>query len=95
MHRDIVSVAPPGSKIIGSNEKCECQAVVIPGRVLCVQGHPEFNQPVVEFLLDNRYHMGLFAKEVYDEALPHAADEHDGVKVAEGILNFICDTTSS
>lgn len=94
MHRDIVTVAPSGATIIGSNEKCECQAFVIPGRVLCVQGHPEFNQPVVEFLLENRFHKGLFGQDVFDEAYPRAADEHDGVKVAEGILNFISNTGS-
>jgi GMP synthase-like glutamine amidotransferase len=89
-----VIVAPPDARIIGSNAKCECQAFVIPGRVLCVQGHPEFNRPVVEFLLDNRYHKGLFSKDVYDEAFPHAGEEDDGIKVGEGILNFICNTTS-
>jgi hypothetical protein len=56
-----------------------------------MQGHPEFNQVIVEFLLDNRFGKGLFSKEVFDEAFPHAAEEHDGVKVAEGIMNFILD----
>ena len=54
-------------------------------------GHPEFNQAIVEFLLDNRLGKGLVSKEVFDEAFPHAAEEHDGVKVAEGIMNFILD----
>ena len=38
MHRDIVSVPPPAAVIIGSNENCECQAMIIPDRVLSVQG---------------------------------------------------------
>ena len=54
-----------------------------------ISGHPEFNQAIVEFLLCNRYLKGLFSREVYEEAFPHAAEEHDGVKVAEGIMNFI------
>lgn len=41
--------------------------------------------------MDNRHVRGLFSREVYDEAFPHAAEEHDGVKVAEGIMNFILD----
>jgi GMP synthase-like glutamine amidotransferase len=100
MHRDIVTVAPEGSVIIGSNDNCECQALIIPERVLSVQGtsliysmltsgHPEFNQAIVEFLLENRFGKGLFGKDVFDEALPHAADEDDGIKVGEGIMNFI------
>jgi len=54
-----------------------------------MQGHPEFNQTIVEFLLDNRLGKGLISKEVFDEAFPHAAEEHDGVKVARGIMSFI------
>lgn len=38
MHRDIVSEPPPGATIIGSNANCECQAMIIPDRVLSVQG---------------------------------------------------------
>lgn len=56
-----------------------------------MQGHPEFNQAIVEFLLDNRFGKGMFSKEVFDEAFPLAAEEHDGVKVAEGIMNFMLD----
>ena len=100
MHRDIVTVAPPDAETIGSNEKCACQAFIIPGRVLSVQGltisnslltsgHPEFNKEIVEFLARNRFEKGLFGKEVFDEAYPHTADDHDGVKVAEGIINFV------
>jgi hypothetical protein len=43
----------------------------------------------VEFLLENRFSKGLFGKDVFDEALPHAKDEHDGVNVGAGIMNFI------
>ena len=38
MHRDIVTVAPPDALIIGSNDNCACQALIIPDRVLSVQG---------------------------------------------------------
>jgi len=54
-------------------------------------GHPEFNQGIVEFLLDTRHLKGLISDEVYNEAFPHAAEPHDGMKVAEGIMNFIMD----
>jgi GMP synthase-like glutamine amidotransferase len=105
MHRDIVTVAPPGSTIIGSNDNCACQAMIIPDRVLSVQGtliwslwliigHPEFNRDIVEFLLDNRFAKGLFSRDEYDEAFPHAADEDDGVKIGEGIMNFLSGVTA-
>jgi hypothetical protein len=56
---------------------------------MLISGHPEFNQPIVEFLLENRFGKGLFGKDVFDEALPHAKDEHDGINVGEGIMKFI------
>lgn len=28
---------------------------------------------------------------MFDEAFPHASDEDDGLKVAEGIMNFVSD----
>jgi len=61
---------------------------------LLIIGHPEFNRDIVEFALDNRFGKGLFSKEVYDEAFPHAADEDDGVKIGEGIMNFILGVTA-
>jgi hypothetical protein len=54
-------------------------------------GHPEFNKTIVEFLLKTRRFRGIVSDEVYTEALPHAAEPHDGVKVAGGIMNFILD----
>lgn len=54
-----------------------------------ILGHPEFNQIIVEFLLQNRHFRGLFNDEVFEEAFPKAAEQHDGVKVGEGIMNFI------
>jgi hypothetical protein len=54
-------------------------------------GHPEFNREIVEFLIKTRFERGLFGRDVFEEAFPHAADEHDGVKVAESILHFILD----
>jgi len=52
-------------------------------------GHPEFNQGIIEFLLQNRFFRGLFSEDVFDEAFPHAAEEDDGLNVGEGIMNFI------
>jgi hypothetical protein len=37
-----VTVMPPGAVIIGSNDMCACQAMIIPGRVLSVQGPNTF-----------------------------------------------------
>ena len=52
-------------------------------------GHPEFNQRIVEFLLETRHFRGILTDDIYKEAYPHAAEPHDGVKVGEGIMKFI------
>ena len=41
-----MTVAPPDATIIGSNEICACQAMVIPGRMLSVQGTPTWREMV-------------------------------------------------
>jgi hypothetical protein len=61
---------------------------------MLIIGHPEFNRDIVEFLLDNRFGKGLFSRDEYDEAFPRAADEDDGVKIGEGIMNFLLGVTA-
>ena len=89
MHRDIVTAIPKDATIIGSNKMCTAQAMVIPGRLLSVQGHPEFDRKIVEILLDNRVKQGIIPENVYSEAYPRASSDHDGLLVAKSILSFI------
>ena len=89
MHRDIVSQAPPNAEIIGSNDNCDCQAMYIPGRLLSVQGHPEFNKEIVEILLDARVSQGIITEQVHDEAFPRAKLDHDGLLVAQAAMRLI------
>jgi hypothetical protein len=89
MHRDIVTIPPPEAVSIGRNKCTEHQVLEIPGRMLSVQGHPEFNDHVVKVLLDGRFEKGLFGQEVYDDALACVTEPHDGIPVGLGILNFV------
>ena len=91
MHRDVVTEAPPGSMTVGSNDKTEHHIILIPHRVLSVQGHPEFNGSTIKVLLDSRFERGLFGQEIYDEALPCVSKEHDAIQTGQGIIRFILD----
>ncbi|GAO52578.1 GMP synthase [Saitoella complicata NRRL Y-17804] len=92
MHRDIVSKVPVGVHVFASNEICKVQGMLVPGRVLSVQGHPEFTQFIVEELLKTRKEQKIFAEDVVEEAWPRAAGENDGENVARGIITFLLKT---
>ncbi|RFU77530.1 gmp synthase glutamine-hydrolysing [Trichoderma arundinaceum] len=89
MHRDIVLEFPKDSIPLGSNDKCEVQAMYSPGRYITVQGHPEFTGEIISEILTNRHKVGIFTDEVYKDAMERAPIEHDGVTIAKAFLNFM------
>ncbi|KAH0491887.1 hypothetical protein TgHK011_003290 [Trichoderma gracile] len=89
MHRDVVLEYPKGSIPLGGNDICPVQAMYSPGRYITVQGHPEFTEEIVSEILTNRHKAGIFADDMYNEAMKRAPNEHDGVKIAQAFLDFM------
>jgi len=89
MHRDVVVANPPGSTSLASTALCPVQGFYLPKRYITVQGHPEFTGPIVSEIIRNRHKQGVFDEEMYKEAIGRADNEHDGVAVARGFLNFL------
>ncbi|KAL2190027.1 class I glutamine amidotransferase-like protein [Thermothelomyces heterothallicus CBS 203.75] len=89
MHRDQVFSVPPGAELLASTEKCENQGFIIPGRVITVQGHPEFTEDIMDELLELRHQSGLFTDELYQSAKTRNGDHHDGVFVAQVFVKFL------
>lgn len=89
MHRDIVFEYPAGVEELGSSGACQVQGMFIPGRVMTVQGHPEFTAEIVAELLEHRHRQGIFGDGVYEEARARLGRAHDGVVVARGVLRFL------
>lgn len=89
MHRDIVFDYPEGVEPLGGSPRCEVQGMYARGRLITVQGHPEFNGEIMKILLENRHAQGIFNDEVYEEGLTRAQNHHDGVVVAEAFLRFM------
>ena len=89
MHRDIVFHYPAGVESLGHSPVCKVQGMYAPRRLLTVQGHPEFNQEIMEEILDTRHKTGIFDDEAYETHMKKVAMEHDGVVVSQAFLRFL------
>ncbi|KAL1836506.1 hypothetical protein VTJ49DRAFT_5064 [Mycothermus thermophilus] len=89
MHRDQVLGLPEGAQLLASTDVCPNHGFLIPGRVITVQGHPEFTADIMREILDLRHEAGIFPDDVYASGVERNGDHHDGVLVARAILRFL------
>jgi GMP synthase-like glutamine amidotransferase len=89
MHRDAVLEVPEGLVSLGSSSKCEVQGLYKPGRIISFQAHPEFDDFIMEEIMQARYAQEIFSKEMYEEGITRARAEHDGVLVSAKIWEFL------
>lgn len=92
MHRDICFELPPGLLSIGSSPRCSFQGFFLPGRIISVQGHPEFNEFIVSQIIATRYQQGVFDNELRDEGLKRAVLPHDGPSISAVICRFLLES---
>ncbi|KAI1181447.1 putative class I glutamine amidotransferase [Nemania serpens] len=89
MHRDAVLSFPPGVHQLARTDVCANQAMYVPGRLISVQGHPEFTEEMVRELLNMRKYGGIIGDDVYQDGMDRVADKQDGVAVAQAFLRFL------
>jgi len=89
MHRDMVFTVPPGFQNLGTSARCDIQGLYLPGRVLSVQAHPEFDDLIMDQILKKRHIDGVFGDDMYEDADLRRQLEHDGKVVAEAILKLL------
>lgn len=89
MHKDLVYYYPPGVEELAWSDKCKVQGMYIPKRLITVQGHPEFTEPIVRELLETRRQQNIFDEGTYEDALARVAKPQDGVRVGETFLRFL------
>ncbi|KAK3339497.1 class I glutamine amidotransferase-like protein [Neurospora tetraspora] len=88
MHRDHVVGVPEGAQLLASTDVCENQGFIIPGKVLTVQGHPEFTTDIMEELLELRRATGLFNEELFGSGVERNKVD-DGVFIAQAFYRFL------
>ena len=91
MHKDLVYHYPDGVEDLGSSDACKVQGMYMPGRLITVQGHPEFTEEIVRELLENRHRLNIFGDEVFEEAVKRVGKSQDGVLVAQAFVEFLMD----
>ena len=91
MHRDIVFYYPPGVEELGSNAVCKVQGMYTSKRLITVQGHPEFNEPIMTEILETRHKTGIFDDETFAEAMKRVTKPQDGLVVSKAFLRFLLD----
>ncbi|KAK4494133.1 hypothetical protein PRZ48_014431 [Zasmidium cellare] len=89
MHRDIVFNVPEGVELLGSSPRCEVQGMYAKGRLITVQGHPEFSEAIVSELLESRHEKGIFSDGEFEEGMGRVGREHDGVRVGRAFVRFL------
>lgn len=59
------------------------------GRLISVQGHPEFTGKIVQEILETRHDQKIFNDELFADAEGRVNNAHDGVLIAAGFLRFM------
>ncbi|EPE06579.1 gmp synthase [Ophiostoma piceae UAMH 11346] len=88
MHRDAVLAMPEGATSLASTTKCPVQGMLLPGRAVTVQGHPEFTGGIVREILDVRHNLGALTDEIYQPGIDVVDSKHDGETIARAFLKF-------
>ncbi|KAF2458934.1 class I glutamine amidotransferase-like protein [Lineolata rhizophorae] len=91
LHRDIVYEYPPGVEPLGSSAKCAVQGMYQKGRLITVQGHPEFTKDIMMELFEVRHDMGILDDVIFGDAMSRVGHAHDGVVVSAAFLKFLLD----
>lgn len=89
MHRDIIYGIPPGVELLAHTPVCENQAMYASGRLISVQGHPEFDAEIVTEVLETRHEAGVFEDEMFEDGMRRVGDRHDGVVIGKAFVRFV------
>jgi GMP synthase-like glutamine amidotransferase len=82
VHKRMIEELPQGFKMLASSDKTTNQIALLPGRVLCFQGHPELTEPIMRVCLADTSHFG-------NAVVGQYADEHDGIAIGATIITWL------
>ena len=94
--RDLTAITSESNEVpdlriepLGHSPLCEVQGMYARGRLITVQGHPEFDERIVRELLQARHEQGIFDDEMFQDGMRRVTDRNDGVTVAAAFLRFL------
>jgi GMP synthase-like glutamine amidotransferase len=88
-HRDAVLELPRGVALLGRTEQCPIQSMYARGKLITVQGHPEYSSFIMTEMLRTRHRAGTIADGPYEDAMKRVGDKHDGLAMARVFLRFL------
>jgi len=91
-HQDQVTSLPQGGELIASNDFCKISSFQVADHILCFQGHPEFSEDYLNYLINKR--RDLIGENTVKEAQDSLKRKHDGKLVANWLINFIKNSAS-
>jgi hypothetical protein len=91
MHRDVVFGYPAGVQELCFTKSCDNHGMYAQGRLITVQGHPEFTKDIMEEILQTRHRIGVLPTDVYEDGMARLVDHDDGVIIAQAFLRFLFD----
>lgn len=87
-HQDQVTKLPPGAELLASDPFCQVDMYTLDGRVLGIQGHPEFTPAIMEDLFT--LVKGRLAPDTYQTAAHSVQNGRpDNGLMAQWIVNFL------
>ena len=86
-HQDQILRLPPNATVLATSEHCEVSMFEVDGRLLGIQGHPEFTAPYAAALLDAR--ADRIRPDVVAAAQATFSAETDGGTVARWISRYL------
>ncbi|KAI4745570.1 class I glutamine amidotransferase-like protein [Aureobasidium sp. EXF-12298] len=91
MHQDMVYTYPTDVLPLAHTTRCENQGMYVKGRLITVQGHPEFNGEMVTHILTARHDAGVFKDEIYEDGIKRVGETHGGEVIAKAFVKFLMD----
>ncbi|KAK9377605.1 class I glutamine amidotransferase-like protein [Lipomyces chichibuensis] len=89
MHRDHVAVPPPGMHVFATSERSPVQGLYKEGKVLTLQGHPEFNEEVARSSVELRIVSGSLSEAEGNDALARVSIQNHGADVGKAVVRFL------
>lgn len=86
-HQDQVIKLPDDAELITTNEFCINCGYQISDRILTFQGHPEFNNNFLEFLMQGRKE--IIGETIFQQAITSLKQNTDDKLIAKWLMEFI------